>query len=84
MTLVEQRKASHWYPLAAEVAAELARAIQESGIGAAAIAKRYASVRAGDVRSIVNGTWCERGLGLKRLIAVGEAIGVTFDLRRLA
>ena len=84
MTLVDRRKSSPWYPLAADVAAELREFLSESGLPAFVIAKRYRSVRAGDVRSILDGTWCERGLGLKRLLSIGEAAGVTFDLRRVA
>lgn len=70
----------HEKRLATSVADQLRAQI--AGMTASQIAKHYKTIRAGDLASVVDGTYIDRGIGLKRLLAIGEAIGVRFRLRR--
>ncbi|WP_114945890.1 XRE family transcriptional regulator [Microvirga calopogonii] len=55
----------------------IVRRIERDDITAAEIARRYASIRAGDISKIRQGDWAI--FGINRLVAIAEAIGVSVE-----
>ena len=64
------------------IAAEIVATITEKKVTPAEIARRYPSVRAGDLQNLRRGE--HDVYGINRLVAIAEALGISFSLERAA